>query len=105
MFDLSTIKSMNKAKEAKKEKLEPFIIYSLNQIDKMPPFPFPNIGSYKPKGWKLFNKYFVDSSGLGNSGEPALTIEAFMRKLKIGYGYAIIEAGQFQVYVGEYKRE
>ncbi len=48
------------------------------------------------------NRFFVDSSGWGIEGEAALTINQFLEKVKAGKYYAIIEAGQFQVYVGEY---
>ncbi len=48
------------------------------------------------------DRFFVDSSGWGQEGEPALTLSQFLKKIKAGKYYAIIEAGQFQVYVGEY---
>ena len=48
------------------------------------------------------DRFFVDSSGWGQEDEPALTINQFLKKIKAGKYYAIIEAGQFQVYVGEY---
>lgn len=106
MMDLQTIKSMNKerCREAKKENLKPFIIESQEQIDSFEGFPFPNFGDFRPKGWKLVKEYFCDSSGFGQDGEGALSIRQFLKELKIGYGYAIIEAGQFQVYVGEFER-
>jgi len=65
-------------------------------------FPFPFIGSYRPRGWKLVETYFVDSSGFGGENEPALTIEAFRSKLQAGLGYAIIESGEFQLVIGEF---
>jgi len=70
----------------------------------MPPFPFPNIGSYRPKGWRLVDRHFVDKSGYGSPHEPALTIQRFLRVLKPGMGYAIIEEGEFQCYVGEFRQ-
>ena len=48
------------------------------------------------------NRFFVDSSGWGQENEPALTTDQFLEKVKAGRYYAIIEAGRFQVYVGEY---
>ncbi len=48
------------------------------------------------------NRFFVDLSGWGIEGEAALTINQFLKKVKAGKYYAIIEAGQFQVHVGEY---
>ena len=65
---------------------------------------FPFVGDYVPKGWtRTENVYFVDSSGWGSSSEPALTIQRFLEEKVIpGRGYAVVEAGQFQVYVAEY---
>ena len=54
------------------------------------------------KGYILKNEYFVDSSGFGQEGEGALTFNQFLGKVKAGLYYGIIEAGQFQVYIGEY---
>ncbi len=65
-------------------------------------FPFPFLGPYVPKGWKKVQERFVDSSGFGASDEPALTAEEFIDRLVLGRGYAITQAGQFQVYVGEF---
>ncbi len=48
------------------------------------------------------NRFFVDASGWGQEGEPALTTDQFLKKVKAGKYYAIIEASQFQVHVGEY---
>ena len=64
----------------------------------------PFIGDWTPRGYKATeNQYFVDSSGFGTRGERALTQEEFLDKLRPGYAYAIVEAGQFQVYVQEYE--
>ena len=46
----------------------------------------------------------MDSSGFGASDEPALSFGQFKKILKVGFGYAIIEEGQFQVYVGEFTK-
>ena len=67
-------------------------------------FPFPFIGEYVPKGWKLVETYFADATGMGYDNEPALTMGALARKLKVGKGYAVVEAGEFQVYVGEFEQ-
>jgi hypothetical protein len=67
-------------------------------------FPFPFIGDYTPKGWELVDTYFVDSSGMGADDEPALSLNRFLDKLEAGYGYAVTEAGQFQVYVGKFRQ-
>ena len=106
MYGLETIKAMNRERgyEAKVKGVEPFMITSQAQIEAMPPFPFPNIGSHRPKGWKVMNVYFVDSSGLGREGEGALTARQFMERLKVGRAYAITEEGQFQVRCTEFIR-
>ena len=60
------------------------------------------LGDYTPKGYKIVNTFFVDSSGFGQEGELALTLGQFLGKVKVGRGYAIKEVGQFQVYINEY---
>ena len=72
----------------------------------------PFLGKYVPFGWKRLADenddpvwYLVDSSGFGRADEPALTLDAFASILVEGHGYGIIEAGEFQVVVGEYVRE
>jgi hypothetical protein len=76
----------------------------------MPPFPFPNLGSYVPKGWAEVDRLFCDKSGWGREDEPALTIAGLKRKLTEHvaagnrYGYAIVEEGTFQVYIGVFEK-
>ena len=66
-------------------------------------FSIPFIGEYVPRGWtRTASTYFVDSSGFGGPGELALTFGQFLDKVIPGRGYAVVEAGQFQVYVAEY---
>ncbi len=59
-----------------------------------------------------FKKLFVDSSGWGEEGEPALTAEQFAREASDlvattheSLYWGVTEAGQFQIYVTAYKRE
>lgn len=104
MYGLETIQAMNKdrCKEATKLKLAPLVASTklcLEDIRKM-----PNFGDFRPKGWKLVRELFVDSSGFGEKGEMALTIEQFLEEIKRFHGYAIIEEGQFQVRIGEFMR-
>lgn len=68
-------------------------------------FKMPFLGCYKPEGWEVLNKYFVDSSGFGQEGEPALTVKRFLSKVVKGRGYSLESAGQFQVNVNEFERE
>lgn len=62
------------------------------------------VGNGNIFGYELVNTYFVDSSGFGRQEEIALTFPKFLEQVKTGYYYGIKEAGQFQVYIGEYKK-
>ncbi len=106
MYDLATLQAMSRdaAKKAARAHKVPFIVEQ-EDLAAMPPFPFPNLGDYRPKGWKLITEHFVDSSGFGTEGEPALTVNQFLAKLTPGHGYAVIGEGQFQVWVGEFTKE
>jgi len=95
--------SQEAAIEAAEENRVPFITWE-EDLNTMPPFPFPFLGNYVPDGWELEETYFVDSSGFGQEYEPALTANHFLKKIKVGKGYAIREAGEFQVVVGEYDK-
>jgi hypothetical protein len=104
MMSLSTIEALSReaAERAAEENQVPFTVEQ-EDLDAMPPFPFPNIGSYVPDGWEQIDEFFVDKTGMDFSG-PALSVEAFKRELKVGRAYAIVGEGQFQVYVGEFVR-
>ena len=106
MMSLAQIQyeSAKTARRAAREGKRPYILWpeDLESIRQAGRFPFPFIGSYVPRGWKLVETFFVDSSGFGAPGEPALTTETFAAKLEVGFGYAVVEAGQFQVYVGKF---
>lgn len=62
------------------------------------------------KGYELVKELFVDSSGLGQEDEPALTKSQFQKEvnalLDAHYKlYATItRQGQFQVYIGLFKK-
>jgi len=66
-------------------------------------FKCPKVGK-KNFGYELVNEYFVDNSGFGSDGEPAYTASEFLRQVKGGLYYGITNIGQFQVYVGEFKK-
>lgn len=103
MFSLEYIKAINREKteQAKEQGLEPYIA-EFDGDEGVRSCPF--LADYIPEGYELVEKYFVDSSGFGSENEPALTLEQFLRRVKEGFGYAVIESGQFQVYIGEYRR-
>jgi hypothetical protein len=72
----------------------------------------PNLGNYIPAGWrKDENELFVDSSGFGSESEPALTLRSLRNKVKelkatdSSVGFALVDCGQFQVYIGVYHRD
>lgn len=98
MYALETINAMNDeaTRKAKHRGVRPLVADHDGQRFGL----VPTIGDYTPRGWKLIETLFVDSSGFGECGEPALTLDQFYAKVKAGYGYAAVEAGQFQVYVG-----
>ena len=111
MWSLQTIDYLNQqaARKARRGKKEPFVPV-LDQIAAFPPFPFPHLGPYVPAGWERAEEtWFVDSSGWGKPGEPALSVEQFGDELRQyvndnpDHGFAIVESGQFQCYVGAYR--
>ncbi len=73
----------------------------------MRPFPIPVIG-YMDVGEKFseLKDFFVDASGFGEEGEPALTHNQFEEKARVlldetpeSVYWAVTEVGQFQVHV------
>lgn len=78
----------------------------------------PNLGTLLPKGWKRvkltegrgvyegdnegFGAFFVDKSGCGGPGEPAISLPELIEQLRPGLGYGMVEEGQFQVKVGAF---
>lgn len=68
----------------------------------------PFIGDFVHDEWEMTDTLFVDSSGFGSEHEPALTHRQLYTVAKengAGIGYAIIETGQFQLYLGVYKKK
>jgi hypothetical protein len=103
MYSLETLKSMQDehTMKAKRQRLIPYIAKLDGDTDV---FKMPFLGYYLPKGFAVTeNKYFVDNSGFGQEGEFALTASQFLARVKQGLAYGIYEAGQFQVYIQEYK--
>jgi len=102
MLGLEQIVEMNKEamEKAEQEALQPYVatVDGDDGVRKA-----PSIGDYIPDGWKPTEKYFVDSSGFGTSYERAMTFSQFLTKVKEGYGYAICERGQFQLYIQEFE--
>lgn len=69
-----------------------------------------SVDTMELKGYELIKEFFVDSSGWGCADEPAMLADRFVDELtKIVKEYnqvytTITNAGQFQVYVGVFKR-
>ncbi len=108
MMSLAHIENESRlaAKRAKRQGLKPFPVFQ-EDIDewkraKYPKICFPYTGDARFRGWKEVERYLVDASGFGNENEPALTLRAFLDVIESGYGYAITEAGQFQIYITKY---
>jgi hypothetical protein len=106
MLDYQTIRELSDkaAREAARKNLTPYVPFNAAEIDDYPPFPFPNLGSHRPAGWQLVDEWFCDSSGLGADDEGALSTRQLIARLREnvpnGYGYGVIEAGEFQVVLG-----
>ncbi len=113
MMGIETIKEMNReaAAEAAQDMRIPFVYANADEVNAGVGFPFPFIGDYEPEGWAEVDRHFVDSSGMGADDEAALSVTQFLKlideriKANPRVGWAVIDVGQFQVYVGEYERD
>lgn len=112
MFSREVIEklSMDAAVKAASERQEPYVPFEASEVDKYPPFPFPFLGDYEPPGWEQTDeRWFVDMSGFGRDYEPALSVDRFREQLRVyiqehpGYGFALVEVGQFQGYVASFR--
>jgi hypothetical protein len=70
-----------------------------------------SIETMELKGYELIDNLFVDNSGFGTDSEPALTANSFIDKVlqiianeKNSVYATITDAGQFQVYVGLFRK-
>ena len=111
-MSLETIIALNEeiAAEAAKENLVPFVPHNEDDVERWPPFPFPNIGYHEPAGWERTDTdWFVDKTGVGLDWEPALSVRQFKRALSAHIdenpddGFAIVEEGPFQVVVAAFR--
>ncbi len=97
------------ARKARRDGREPYGFFDASDVERSAR-SIPFLGSYVPKGYRLVESLFVDSSGFGTEGEPAMTFPAFIERVAkdVGEGnryfYGITESGQFQVYIGVYER-
>jgi hypothetical protein len=104
MIDERQLKAENDEhyREAKARKAQPYVAKAHGDRGVL---KMPHLGCYKPDGWEVSGKFFVDSSGWGAENEPALTLAQFLSRVKEGRGYCLASAGQFQVHVNEFIRE
>ncbi len=113
MMSLEYIQQLNReaGEHAAQENLSPYVYWDESELDQSEGFPFPFIGDLEPEGWTEVERHFVDSSGFGEDGEPALSAGQFVTLIRerIASGkvtaWAIVECGQFQVYVAEYHKD
>jgi len=109
MMGLHTMRQLNREaamrSAAKKKQPYPLAEDDKAAFDTRQRLPFPYIGYWMPEGFTMTRVFFVDSSGFGRRGEPAYQIEEFLDRAVVGRFYAIVEAGQFQVHIGEFVRE
>ena len=101
-------------RRAKRMNLAPYFLKNSKKLDKMPPYPFPNLGAFAnhyDETMEEVKTFFVDSSGFGREDEPALTREQFHQQLKElidnhpeGLYIGISGEGQFQIYITAWKK-
>ena len=124
MMDLDTIREFQAeaASIAAKAKQKPMLMETsdVGNIESLR--RLPNIGTYLPDGWERVDAstfgdngrgagtvdgvpyFFVDKTGWGSKGEPAITVTEMAALIRPGYGYAIVEEGQFQIGIGVFKK-
>jgi hypothetical protein len=108
MFSISTIRVLSDkaAIQAAQRKRKPFVFWDAEEAKKLDRIPF--IGHYQPEGWEQVSEVLVDTTGLDEEG-PALSVKTFVAHVIAdleaghGYGYAIVERGQFQCRIGTWK--
>ena len=116
MWGLAVLQKINEEaveRCRKKKRLTPFVFRSINQLDGMPPFPFPMLGSGDdPEGWEYADKKWrVDHTGCDGSG-LSFSAEGFRDELRRflrsktlkNWGFGILEFGEFQLYVGAFRK-
>lgn len=113
MMSLEVIIAVNEeiAAQAATDDLVPFVPHDADNVDRWPPFPFPNLGYYQPDNWEMTDtSWFVDKTGHGLPHEPALTLDQFKTELGLyvaanpGHGFAITEEGEFQAVISAFQR-
>ena len=97
------------ARKAKRAHRQPLVFESQHHVEGAY-YTLPNLGSYRPKGWKLEEYRTVDKYGIDQNG-PAMTVPAMLAWFKVHLtdvttsGYALVEESEFQVVVGRFERQ
>lgn len=111
MMSPETIDQMTRdaGREACEQQQKPYLIWPQDltawREGRGFPMPFPMIGDHEPEGWEPEgDALFIDTSGMGSPGEPAMTLPQLLNELKEGRGYAFTQQGQFQAYLQCFKQ-
>jgi hypothetical protein len=113
MMDIAEIEAASRkaAVLAAAEKKQPYVPFDEKEIQKGATVKhIPNLGDYRPKGWRLVDHWLCDNSGFGSENEPALTASQLQAAMQAKYneratcGYGIIEVGPFQVVLGVFRK-
>jgi len=112
MYSVEQIQQMNResAQAATDAGVLPFNVWP--QTFEADVRSIPNVGTEDVEGFEPVETFFVDSSGFGSPGEPALTFEEFVKqglalieKSDVSLYWAITSAGQFQVYITAFTKQ
>ena len=103
MMSLQLIEQLSKeaGERAAEENREPLVAFINRDAGIV---KCPNLGNYVPDGWSLIERLFVDKDGLADGDGRCLSLQQFIDRVKAGLGYAIVEEGQFQLYIGVFKK-
>src|SRR5687767_10761121 len=98
MMSLATIHDLaeRQARKARKQKLQPFLVLrsdleawrKAHEAGEPVRLPFPNIGSYRPRGYRVVRRLFVDKSGFGQAWEPAMNLSQLLTEQRRGSRHA-----------------
>jgi len=112
MFGNSNVhNAVDAAKIAERENKQPFLVtdrdlkhWQKDAADGIyPALPFPSLGTYVPKGYKVTGSLVLDTTAVGLEGKPTLTFRTFVGKLREGFAYAVTEAEESRVHIAEFE--
>ena len=115
MYSLETLKTLNRREVSKHYRNKPLVpVRSGDDCKHAPDYSGGDVETIaKHFGVVVEQEFFVDSSGFGAPGEPALTFPRFCEKVNAlisggpdrAYYAALTGIGQFQVYVTIFSKE